>query len=109
MFIQQDLEDEPTLTETSLAAAVEVASVTPSPIAPAASTDTFAVVDAAAEEIVSFSPPYLLYAGIVLFMLTVPCAVYACGGPRLTLLRRLVRKRRARGYSRVSADDDVEK
>lgn len=66
--------------------------------------------DATTEETVSFSPPYLMYAGIVLFMLTVPFAVYVCGGPRLTLLRRLVRKTRARGYSRVSADDDdVEK
>ncbi|KAG6378289.1 peptidylprolyl isomerase B [Boletus reticuloceps] len=55
------------------------------------------------------SIPYLLYAAIVFFMLTVPCAFYICGGPRLILLRRLVHKTWAGGYRRVSVNDDVEK
>jgi len=110
----QGLEDEPTLTETS-AVAAEVAPVTPSPIAkptdaaPVVSADTMAVEDATAEETASSLPPYMRYAGIILFMLIISCGVYICGGPRLTLLRRVIRKRRGRGYSRVSVDDDVEK
>lgn len=105
MFAQQDLEDEPTLTESSPAAAAEVAPVTPASVP----TDAVPALDATAEETARFSPLYLRYAGIVLLMLTVPCVVYMCGGPRLTLLRRLVRKRRVGSYSRVSVDEDVEK
>jgi len=100
----EDLEDEPI-----------VAPIIPSPILkPTDAAPTAPVVishfvdDATAEETASPSPPYLWYAGIVFFMLTVPCAFYICGGPRLILLRRLVHKTRAAGYRRVSVDD-VEK
>ncbi|KAH0827401.1 peptidylprolyl isomerase B [Lanmaoa asiatica] len=108
----EDPQNEPTAS----AAAAEAAPVIPSPIvkptdaAPAAPAMTLPVVDdATPEETASPLPPYWTYAGIIFFMLTVPCAVYVCGGPRLTLLRRFVRKTRAGGYRRVSVDDDVEK
>ena len=103
-FVQQDLADEPT-----------VAPVIPFPVVkPTDAASTVPVVnshvegDAIAEETVHPSPPYLWYASIVFFMLTVPCAVFICGGTRFTLLRRLVHKTRAGGYRRVSVDD-VEK
>lgn len=109
MFIQQDLEDEPTVPETLSVPDVEVAPPVAKPTDGAPAVASIAVDDTMAEETASSSPPYVMYAGIVFFMLTVPCAVYVCGGPRLTLLRRLVRKTRAGGYRRVSADDDTEK
>lgn len=108
MFIQQDLEGEPTLDETP-APDAEVAPVTPAPVTGSTNIPAVAFDDGMIEETPNLSPSYLRYAGIVLFMMTVPCAVYVCGGPRLTLLRRLVRKTRAGGYRRVNADDDVEK
>ncbi|KAG8220408.1 peptidylprolyl isomerase B, partial [Butyriboletus roseoflavus] len=100
----QDLEDEPTVAETSPAAAVEVVPITPTDAAPATSAETLPV-----EETAHFSPPYLRYASIVFLVMTVPCVMYICGGLRLILLRRLFRKRRAGSYNRVSVDDDVEK
>jgi len=92
LFIQQDLEDEPTK-----ASSTTVAAGLPASTPVAEPTDALS------------PPPYLMYAVIVLFMMTVPCAFYLCGGARLTLLRRLVQKLRARRYRRVNRDDDAEK
>lgn len=113
MFAPQDVEDEPTLPETS---AAEPALVMPSPAMKSSDVATTAVVadshvadDEMAEETVGSSMPYLVYAVALLFMMTVPCAFYICKGPRWMLLRRFVHKARAGGYRRVNPDDDVEK
>lgn len=113
MFVQQDVEDEPAVLEKPSPA--EVAPEVPPPIAkptdaaPSASVVISHIEDDMAEDNDKPSPPYLTYAVIVLFMLTVPCTFYICGGPRLILLRRLVHRVRARGYRRVNVDDDLEK
>lgn len=106
---QQGVEDEPTVPE--MPSAPEVI---PSPIVKP--TDGGAVVtshfegDAVADETATPSrPPYLLYAVMVFFMLTVPLGFYICGGARWILLRRLIHRVRARGYRRVNVDDDMEK
>ncbi|KAF8441626.1 cyclophilin-like domain-containing protein [Boletus edulis BED1] len=97
----EDLEDEPVAPVMPMVKPTEATAT-----APVAVAVSHILGDTTIEET---SSPYLLYAVIVFFMLTVPCAFYICGGPRLILLRRLVHKTRAGSYRRVSVSDDVEK
>ncbi|KAF8549990.1 hypothetical protein OG21DRAFT_1514603 [Imleria badia] len=102
---QQDVEDESTLPEPP-----SVPEVIPSPIVKPTDGAPIAASHVADDAEGSRpSRPYLLYASVVFFMLTVPCAFYICGGARWLLLRRLIHRARAGGYRRVNVDDDMEK